>query len=98
MLEEVPENIQEPSCITPSLRSLSWRLALIRSFANSLQRPPTPWPGKLDRSIEAKAKLLPKSKQNKPAPSAQVKGSQGAGKQSAVDADFNKAFPDAVIR
>lgn len=54
--------------------------------------------GKLIGSIEAKAKLLPKSKQNKPAPSAQVKGSQGAGKQSAVDADFNKAFPDAVIR
>ena len=54
--------------------------------------------GKLIGSIEAKAKLLPKSKQNKPAPSAQVRGSQGAGKQSAVDADFNKAFPDAVIR
>lgn len=54
--------------------------------------------GKLIGSIEARAKLLPKSKQNKPAPSAQVKGSQGAGKQSAVDADFNKAFPDAVIR
>lgn len=54
--------------------------------------------GKLIGSIEAKAKLLPKSKQNKPAPAANVKGSQGAGKQSAVDADFNKAFPDAVIR
>lgn len=54
--------------------------------------------GKLIGSIEAKAKLLPKSKKNKPAPSAQVKGSHGAGKQSAVDADFNKAFPDAVIR
>lgn len=54
--------------------------------------------GKLIGSIEAKAKLLPKSKQNKPAPSAQVKGSQGAGKQSAVDAEFSKAFPDAVIR
>lgn len=54
--------------------------------------------GKLIGSIEAKAKLLPKSKQNKPAPSAQVRGSQGAGQQSAVDADFNKAFPDAVIR
>lgn len=54
--------------------------------------------GKLIGSIEVKAKLLPKSKQNKPAPAANVKGSQGAGKQSAVDADFNKAFPDAVIR
>lgn len=54
--------------------------------------------GKLIGSIEAKAKLLPKSKQNKPAPAAKVKGSQGAGKQSAEDAEFSKAFPDAVIR
>lgn len=54
--------------------------------------------GKLIGSIEAKAKLLPKSKQNKPAPAAKVKGSQGAGKQSADDAEFSKAFPDAVIR
>lgn len=54
--------------------------------------------GKLIGSIEAKAKLLPKSKQNKPAPAAKIKGSQGAGKQSAEDAEFSKAFPDAVIR
>ncbi len=53
--------------------------------------------GKLIGSIEAKAKLLPKSKQNKPAPAAKVKGSQGAGKQNADDKALLAAFPDATI-
>lgn len=100
VLEEVPENIQgailhyadKPEIVV---------LAAGRNPAIRKQLAETTDPvvlGKLIGSIEAKAKLLPKSKQNKPAPSAQVRGSQGAGKQSAVDADFNKAFPDAVIR
>ncbi len=54
--------------------------------------------GKLIGSIEAKAKLLPKSKQSKSEPAAKVKGSQGAGKQSVEDMEFSKAFPDAIIR
>lgn len=54
--------------------------------------------GKLIGSIEAKAKLLPKSKTGKPAPSAPVRGTQGAGKQTREDADFNKVFPGAVIQ
>lgn len=54
--------------------------------------------GKLIGSIEARAKLLPKSKQSKSEPAAKVKGSQGAGKQSVEDMEFSKAFPDAIIR
>lgn len=46
--------------------------------------------GKLIGSIEAKAKLLPKSKQNKPAPAATVKGGSGA-----VTNGLDKALEEA---
>lgn len=100
VLEEVPENIQGAIlhyADKPEIVVLAAGLnpAIRKQLAETTDPVAL---GKLIGSIEAKAKLLPKSKQNKPAPSAQVKGSQGAGKQSAVDADFNKAFPDAVIR
>lgn len=100
VLEEVPENIQGAIlhyADKPEIVVLAAGLnpAIRKQLAEAADPVAL---GKLIGSIEAKAKLLPKSKQNKPAPSAQVKGSQGAGKQSAVDADFNKAFPDAVIR
>lgn len=99
VLEEVPENIQgailhyadKPEIVVlaaglnPSVR---------KQFAEVTDPVEL---GKLIGRYE-KAQLLPKSKQNKPAPSAPVRGTQGAGRQSAVDADFNKAFPDAVIR
>lgn len=100
VLEEVPENIQGAIlhyADKPEIVVLAAGLnpAIRKQLAETTDPVAL---GKMIGSIEAKAKLLPKSKQNKPAPSAQVKGSQGAGKQSAVDADFNKAFPDAVIR
>lgn len=100
VLAEVPENIQDAIlhyADKPEIVVLAAGLnpAIRKQLAETTDPVAL---GKLIGSIEAKAKLLPKSKQNKPAPSAQVKGSQGAGKQSAVDADFNKAFPDAVIR
>ena len=100
VLEEVPENIQGAIlhyADKPEIVVLAAGLnpAIRKQLADTTDPVAL---GKLIGSIEARAKLLPKSKQNKPAPSAQVKGSQGAGKQSAVDADFNKAFPDAVIR
>ena len=100
VLEEVPENIQGAIlhyADKPEIVVLAAGLnpAIRKQLAETTDPVAL---GKLIGSIEAKAKLLPKSKQNKPAPSAQVRGSQGAGKQSAVDADFNKAFPDAVIR
>lgn len=100
VLEEVPENIQGAIlhyADKPEIVVLAAGLnpAIRKQLAETTDPVAL---GKLIGSIEARAKLLPKSKQNKPAPSAQVKGSQGAGKQSAVDADFNKAFPDAVIR
>ena len=100
VLEEVPENIQGAIlhyADKPEIVVLAAGLnpAIRKQLAETTDPVAL---GKLIGSIEAKAKLLPKSKQNKPAPSAQVKGSQGAGKQSAVDVDFNKAFPDAVIR
>ena len=100
VLEEVPENIQGAIlhyADKPEIVVLA--AGLNQAIRKQLAETTDPVAlGKLIGSIEAKAKLLPKSKQNKPAPSAQVKGSQGAGKQSAVDVDFNKAFPDAVIR
>lgn len=100
VLEEVPENIQGAIlhyADKPEIVVLA--AGLNQAIRKQLAETTDPVAlGKLIGSIEAKAKLLPKSKQNKPAPSAQVRGSQGAGKQSAVDADFNKAFPDAVIR
>ncbi len=100
VLEEVPENIQGAIlhyADKPEIVVLA--AGLNPTIRKQLAETTDPVViGKLIGSIEARAKLLPKSKQNKPAPSAQVKGSQGAGKQSAVDADFNKAFPDAVIR
>lgn len=46
--------------------------------------------GKLIGSIEAKAKLLPKSKQNKPAPAANVRGGSGA-PASNLEAALEKA-------
>lgn len=100
VLAEVPENIQDAIlhyADKPEIVVLAAGLnpAIRKQLAETTDPVVI---GKLIGSIEARAKLLPKSKQNKPAPSAQVKGSQGAGKQSAVDADFNKAFPDAVIR
>lgn len=100
VLEEVPENIQGAIlhyADKPEIVVLAAGLnpAIRKQLAETTDPVAL---GKLIGSIEAKAKLLPKSKQNKPAPSAQVKGSQGAGQQSVVDADFNKAFPDAVIR
>lgn len=100
VLEEIPENIQGAIlhyADKPEIVVLAAGLnpAIRKQLAETTDPVAL---GKLIGSIEARAKLLPKSKQNKPAPSAQVKGSQGAGKQSAVDADFNKAFPDAVIR
>lgn len=100
VLEEVPENIQGAIlhyADKPEIVVLAAGLnpAIRKQLAETTDPVAL---GKLIGSIEAKAKLLPKSKQNKPAPSAKVKGSQGAGKQSAVDVDFNKAFPDAVIR
>ena len=99
VLAEVPENIQDAIlhyADKPEIVVLAAGLnpAIRKQLAETTDPVVI---GKLIGSIEARAKLLPKSKQNKPAPSAQVKGSQGAGKQSAVDADFNKAFPDAVI-
>lgn len=100
VLEEVPENIQGAILHYADKPEIVVLVAgLNPAIRKQLAETTDPVAlGKLIGSIEAKAKLLPKSKQNKPAPSAQVKGSQGAGKQSAVDADFNKAFPDAVIR
>lgn len=100
VLEEVPENIQGAIlhyADKPEFVVLAAGLnpAIRKQLAETTDPVAL---GKLIGSIEAKAKLLPKSKQNKPAPSAQVRGSQGAGQQSVVDADFNKAFPDAVIR
>lgn len=100
VLEEVPENIQGAIlhyADKPEIVVLAAGLnpAIRKQLAETTDPVAL---GKLIGSIEAKAKLLPKSKQNKPAPSAPVRGTQGAGRQSAVDADFNKAFPDAVIR
>ena len=100
VLEEVPENIQGAIlhyADKPEIVVLAAGLnpAIRKQLAETTDPVAL---GKLIGSIEAKAKLLPKSKQNKPAPAAKVKGSQGAGKQSADDAEFSKAFPDAVIR
>lgn len=100
VLEEVPKNIQGVIlhyADKPEIVVLAAGLnpAIRKQLAETTDPVAL---GKLIGSIEAKAKLLPKSKQNKPAPAAKVKGSQGAGKQSAADAEFSKAFPDAVIR
>lgn len=57
--------------------------------------------GKLIGSIEAKAKLLPKSKQNKPAPSANIRGSSGApasNLESALEKARKSGNYDEVMR
>lgn len=53
--------------------------------------------GRFIGSIEAKAKIAPKSK-NSPAPTPKVAAHNGAGKQDLADKALHKAFPDAVIK
>ena len=53
--------------------------------------------GRFIGSIEAKAKIAPKSK-NSPAPTPKVAANNGAGKQDLADKALHKAFPDAVIK
>lgn len=53
--------------------------------------------GILIGQIEAKAKLLPKSKTDKPSSAPSVKGAETAKKQDVDDARFRKLFPGAVI-
>lgn len=100
VLEEVPENVQGAIlhyADKPEIVVLAAGLnpAIRKQLAETTDPVAL---GKLIGSIEAKAKLLPKSKTGKPAPSAPVRGTQGAGKQTREDADFNKAFPGAVIQ
>lgn len=100
VLEEVPENVQGAIlhyADKPEIVVLAAGLnpAIRKQLAETTDPVAL---GKLIGSIEAKAKLLPKSKTGKPAPSAPVRGTQGAGKQTRDDADFNKVFPGAVIQ
>lgn len=100
VLEEVPENVQGAIlhyADKPEIVVLAAGLnpAIRKQLAETTDPVAL---GKLIGSIEAKAKLLPKSKTGKPAPSAPVRGTQGAGKQTREDVDFNKAFPGAVIQ
>lgn len=100
VLEEVPENVQGAIlhyADKPEIVVLAAGLnpAIRKQLAETTDPVAL---GKLIGSIEAKAKLLPKSKTGKPAPSAPVRGTQGAGKQTREDADFNKVFPGAVIQ
>lgn len=53
--------------------------------------------GRFIGSIEAKAKIAPKSK-NSPAPTPKVAANNGAGKQDLADKALHKAFPDAVFK
>lgn len=53
--------------------------------------------GRFIGSIEAKAKIAPKSK-NSPAPTPKVAANNGAGKQDFADKALHKAFPDAVFK
>lgn len=99
VLEEVPENIQGAIlhyADKPEIVVLAAGLnpAIRKQLAETTDPVAL---GKLIGSIEAKAKLLPKSKQRKPAPLAQVRGSQGAGNQNADDKALLAAFPDATI-
>lgn len=100
VLEEVPENVQGAIlhyADKPEIVVLAAGLnpAIRKQLAETTDPVAL---GKLIGSIEAKAKLLPKSKTGKPAPSAPVRGTQGAGRQTREDADFNKVFPGAVIQ
>lgn len=100
VLEEVPENVQGAIlhyADKPEIVVLAAGLnpAIRKQLAETTDPVAL---GKLIGSIEAKARLLPKSKTGKPAPSAPVRGTQGAGKQTREDADFNKVFPGAVIQ
>lgn len=100
VLDEVPENVQGAIlhyADKPEIVVLAAGLnpAIRKQLAETTDPVAL---GKLIGSIEAKAKLLPKSKTGKPAPSAPVRGTQGAGKQTREDADFNKVFPGAVIQ
>lgn len=99
VLEEVPENIQGAIlhyADKPEIVVLAAGLnpAIRKQLAETTDPVAL---GKLIGSIEAKAKLLPKSKQSNPAPLAQVRGSQGAGNQNADDKALLAAFPDATI-
>lgn len=92
VLEEVPENIQGAIlhyADKPEIVVLAAGLnpAIRKQLAETTDPVAL---GKLIGSIEAKAKLLPKSKQNKPAPSATVKGGSGA-----VTNGLDKALEDA---
>lgn len=53
--------------------------------------------GRFIGSIEARAKIAPKSK-NSPAPTPKVSAKNGAGNQNVADRALHKAFPDAVIK
>lgn len=92
VLEEVPENIQGAIlhyADKPEIVVLAAGLnpAIRKQLAETTDPVAL---GKLIGSIEAKAKLLPKSKQNKPAPAATVKGGSGA-----VTNGLDKALEDA---
>lgn len=99
VLEEVPENVQGVIlhyAKTPEVVVL----AAGRNEAIRKQLAETKDPvalGILIGNIEAKAKLLPKGKTDKPAPAPSVKGNAGAGKQTVEDAAFRKQFPGGTI-
>lgn len=99
VIDEVPDSVQGAILHYASQPELVV-LALGRNATLRKQIAETTDPVKLGiliGNLEAKAKLLPKSKVDKPQSTPQVKGKSGGKLQDFNDASFRKLFPDAII-
>lgn len=99
VIDEVPQQIQSAILHysnTPEMIVLALgRSKELRDKAAKITDPVEL--GRFIGSIEAKAKIAPKSK-NSPAPTPKVAANNGAGKQDLADKALHKAFPDAVFK
>lgn len=99
VIDEVPQQIQSAILHysnTPEMIVLALgRSKDLRDKAANITDPVEL--GRFIGSIEAKAKIAPKSK-NSPAPTPKVAANNGAGKQDLADKALHKAFPDAVFK